>query len=102
MQRQLLSPDKSVRSQKPNKSIRTQKYKHYDNKHIKSHIYSSDRTHTSTPSFQHKSKCCKELRFFFLNAKTYKQTRTYNNIQHLTDKFPSLSFRKSTLFSILV
>jgi len=32
-------------------------------------------------------------------TKTYEQTRTYNNIQHLTDKFPSLGFRKSTLFS---
>jgi len=56
MQRQLLCPDKSVRSQKPNKSITTQKCKHYDNKHIKPHNHSRDRTRTSTTSFQHKSK----------------------------------------------
>jgi len=65
MQRQLLSPDKSVRSQKPNKSIRSHKYKHYDNKHIKSHNHSRDRTLTSSPSFQHKSKYCKDLWLFF-------------------------------------
>jgi len=66
MQRQLLSPDKSIRSQKKNKSIRTQKYRHYDNKHIKSHIYGRDHTHTHTDthagtSFQHKSKYYKDL-----------------------------------------
>jgi len=42
-QRHLLSPDKSVRSQKPNKSIRSQKYKHYN---IKPHVYGRDHTHT--------------------------------------------------------
>jgi len=69
MQRQLLSPDKSIRSQNPNKSIRTQNYKHYDNKHIKSHIYGRDHTQTHTHTQAHQ--------VFNINpsiTKTYEQT----------------------------